>query len=250
MIGVFVLLVIAAVVCVQLGAWQLDRSLERGEAGARAAQEKMLAAPKRPLDEVLAPQSQFKADHLGAKVEATGTFGDQVLIPNRLVDGQSATLIVADFVISEGPAAGAHLPVLRGWVPADRAGVRDGSAFGLEDPALTPPEGVQTISGFLANSEQESTPSRIPGTLTHLSSAQLVGLWGNPIYTGYLVADATRGSLTVAPPPDLVKDSGRNWQNLGYAAEWFIFGGFALALWAKMVRDEARHQQRDREASA
>lgn len=240
MIGVFILLAIAAVVCVKLGSWQLDRSLERGEAGARAAQQEMLSAQPRPLDEVLAPQTAFRAEHLGAKITARGTYGEQVVIPGRQVDGNAATLVVADLVISSGEHAGAHLPVLRGWMAPDAA-------------VPPPPSGEVEVTGYLANSEQETTTSRTPGTLSNISSAHLVNLWGTPIYSGYLVQESTSADsagLAMAPPPDLVKDSGRNWQNLGYAVEWFIFGGFALALWVKMVRDEAAHQQRDKEAAA
>ena len=234
---------VAAFVCVQLGSWQWERSVERGAAGARAKQEQMLAADPRPLSDVLAPQREFRAEHLGAKVTARGHYGDQVLIPGRQVGGEPATLVVADFTIADGPDAGAHLPVLRGWVGPDVAGVKGGAAYGLD--ALAVPAGEQEVAGYLANSEQDTSASDVPGALNSLSTAQLAGRWGTPTYTGYLVAaDGGPAPLLdhLAPPPDLVRDSGRNLQNLGYAVEWFVFGGFALALWVKMVRDEAQHR--------
>lgn len=29
-----------------------------------------------------------------------------------------------------------------------------------------------------------------------------------------------------------------NWQNYGYAVQWWLFGGFAIFLWVKLVLDE------------
>ncbi|MDO5700968.1 MAG: SURF1 family protein [Bowdeniella nasicola] len=246
MLAVFVLFAIAAGVCVQLGSWQLARSLERGEAGARAREAEMRAADPRPLSEVLSPQTEFRSEHLGAKVEVSGTYGGQVVVPGRLIDGQDATLIVTELHVTSGPDAGAHLAVLRGWVPASEVGLEGERLFGAENPAISPPPGEHELIGYLANSEQEASLSHIEGALTHLSTSQLANVWGTPTYTGYLVlADQQPpgGLERLAPPPNLVKDSGRNWQNLGYAIEWFIFGGFAFALWAKMVRDEALHSR-------
>ena len=46
------LFVAAAVVCGLLGAWQIDRARERGEAAQRARQEQLVAAGPVPLDSV------------------------------------------------------------------------------------------------------------------------------------------------------------------------------------------------------
>lgn len=245
MIGIFVLFLIAALVCVQLGHWQLERSLERGSAQAEATEKAQAAAAAVAIDQVLAPQSEFRAEHLGKKVRVSGTYGDQVLIPNRNVQGTPATLIVADLQTD----AGAHLPVVRGWLPASQAGIKDNQAFSSID--ITPPAGSIEVVGYLANSEQsEFAPAGadIAGIEYQLSTAKLANRWGTPTYTGYLVLAKAAGepaALRLAPQPDLVKDSGRNWQNFAYAVEWFIFGGFALALWGKMVKDEAEAQRVD-----
>ncbi|MBC7374504.1 MAG: hypothetical protein H7323_10995 [Frankiales bacterium] len=36
---------------------------------------------------------------------------------------------------------------------------------------------------------------------------------------------------------DKARDSG-SWQNYGYAVQWWLFGGFAVFLWFKLVLDE------------
>ena len=40
--------------------------------------------------------------------------------------------------------------------------------------------------------------------------------------------------------PPTKPGSGLNIQNLAYAAQWWIFGAFAVLLWLRLVRDEAR----------
>ena len=67
------LFVAAAVVCGLLGAWQIDRARERGEAAQRARQEQLVAAAPVPLDSVLAPQTAFPGDLVGRKVSVSGT---------------------------------------------------------------------------------------------------------------------------------------------------------------------------------
>src|SRR5699024_9991683 len=43
---------------------------------------------------------------------------------------------------------------------------------------------------------------------------------------------------------------GLNLRNLAYAGEWFIFGGFAVAIWWRMIRDESRELAAREEVSA
>ena len=40
--------------------------------------------------------------------------------------------------------------------------------------------------------------------------------------------------------PPTAPGAGLNIQNLAYAAQWWIFGAFAVILWLRLVRDEAR----------
>ncbi len=71
--------------------------------------------------------------------------------------------------------------------------------------------------------------------------AQLASAWGTPIYTGYLVQSEPEPSTPIlALGPPALPGSGLAWRNLMYALQWWIFGGFALAIWFRSVRDEAR----------
>ena len=48
---------------------------------------------------------------------------------------------------------------------------------------------------------------------------------------------------------DKARDAG-DWQNYGYAVQWWLFGGFAVFLWLKLVLDELDPSRvQDREAT-
>ncbi|KAE8763199.1 SURF1 family protein [Georgenia thermotolerans] len=259
LIGIFVLLLAAAVVCVRLGAWQLDRAAIRGAAKAEAAHAATLAADPVPLADVLQPQTTFTAKELARTVEVTGTYraDQQVLVPGREVDGHPATLVVTALWVSEGPDAGAMLPVVRGWVPAEaiRTDGRAEPADAATAALLRVPDGVQRVTGHLGASEVAESGAYPEGMVGAISSAQLANLWGGPTFSGYLVEftenpDGTRSAvaptgLSHAPPPAMAQETGLNIQNLAYAVEWVIFGGFALVLWWRMVRDEVIYRREE-----
>ncbi|WP_448073340.1 SURF1 family protein [Georgenia yuyongxinii] len=262
LVGIFVLLLAAAIISVRLGAWQLDRAAIRGAAEAEQAHAERLAADPVPLEDVLRAQTSFTAEELGRSVEVTGTFvpDQQVLVPDRSVAGQDVDLVVTALRLTQGPDAGAMLPVLRGWVPAD-AITTDGGSAAPRDAAtaglLAVPEGELTVAGHLDSSEAAVATDYPGGMVGAISSAELANLWGGPSFSGYLVQftqapDGTRtasdaAGLPHAPPPGMAVETGLNIQNLAYAVEWVVFGGFALFLWWRMVRDEVKYRREDAE---
>lgn len=255
MVVLLVVLIGIAGVCARLGAWQLDRATQRAEQEAATRSQQEEQVPPVPLADVLAPQESFPGSLVGRKVVVSGTYDDQtLLVPGRAVDGRTGYLVLDRFrVAAEGadgaggaggaegvdgaPAAdGATLPVVRGWV-ADAA-----------DPPA-PPQGHVRLVGFLQAGEAAGESGLPPGQVGAVSSGQLVNLWGSPIYSGYLVvADAGEG-LTALPPPTLPGE-GLDIQNLAYALQWWIFGAFAVLVWARMVRDEARAAAEERSVPA
>ncbi|MGO1561603.1 Cytochrome oxidase biogenesis protein Surf1, facilitates heme A insertion [Actinomycetales bacterium JB111] len=250
MIGLLALLLAAAVVCVQLSAWQLDRAALRGADRAVAAHAATLAAAPVPLEDVLRAQSSFSSDQYAVGVVATGEWepANQVLVPGRGVDGEDAVLVVAAFRITAGPDSGALLPVLRGWIPAadvDLSGER--AAVADEDVYELPPGEVE-VTGHLANAEQHHAGEiALPGTATSISPSHLASQWGGPSFSAYLVQGTYDGSawthadgvVAHASDPEIKVETGLNIQNLFYAIEWLVFGGFALWLWWRLVRDDA-----------
>lgn len=234
MIGLLLVLLAIAAVCARLGVWQLDRAQR---AGAADAPDDAVA----PLAEVLAPQETFTGAADGRRVEARGRFGaDEVLVPRALA-GEDGYLVVTPLEVAGAPGDGdgdvggegdgATLAVVRGWVP----GVGDA------DAAPAPP-GEVTVTGVLQVGEAAGDDAGLPaGQVAAVSPAALVNRWGGPMYSGYLLLTDVRpgqDGLELVSPPE--RGGGWDVQNVAYALQWWLFGGFAVLLWARLVRDEAR----------
>jgi cytochrome oxidase assembly protein ShyY1 len=253
MLLLLVLLLGAAAVCARLGVWQLDRAQLRGDVDERAEQAELAGAPADPIAEVVAPQTRFSGELVGHKVRATGTFdADPLLVAGRALDGRVGFLLldplrVVDAGSGEGGAGEAGsadggasaestlpvLPVVRGWVESP-------AAAAALDPA---PSGTVVVTGYLQGGEAGGDGGLPAGQIDAVSPAELVNRWGGPIYSGYLVltemSPPQDPGIALLPPPS-VPGGGLNIQNLAYALQWWIFGAFALLLWARLVRDEAR----------
>lgn len=240
MLGIFALLVIGAIVCVRLGAWQIDRAIGSAEQQAAIDQAARENDPPVPIADVVQPQIGFTQGMVGTRVEVTGQWEPDLAywVPDRELGGVDGSLLLTAF---REESTGALLPVVRGWVDE-----RDESALAL-------PSGPVTIMGFLDGSESAETGVQPDETeIESVSAGALVNAWGGPIYSGYLIlvtadpatgapgAGTPSGTEISAMPPPAAPMGGLNLRNLAYAAEWFVFGGFALLLWWRMVRDEVR----------
>jgi cytochrome oxidase assembly protein ShyY1 len=235
MLVLLVVLLAAAAACGWLGAWQLDRAVARGEQRAAAAAADAAQAPARPLDEVLAPQTTFGADMVAARVTTSGEFeSGQVLVTGRVLDGRTGSIVVAPLRVT---STGAVLAVAVGWVA-------DG------EPAPASPTGAVELTGWLQVGEAAGEATALAdGEAAAISPAELVNRWGGPTYTGYLVLEepVPAGVAALAAPGR--EAPGLNLQNLAYALQWWLFGGFAAFLWWRTVRDEVR-ADREEEAAA
>ena len=230
MLGVAALIVIAAVVCANLGAWQIERAFERADA-ARAAEAALLSdAPPVPLPELLEPGAHVMGVMVGQPVEVTGEFdpSGEFLVPDRTVDGESGYLVVTPLKVA---ADGAWLAVVRGW------------SAGSDVPAA--PSGAITLTGAVTAGEAFEPSALPPGQVDSISPAYFAGVWGLPIYNAYFVPNPAvtdgeeAGALRVVPAPQLDGGTGVDLRNLAYAVEWYLFGAFALLVWYRLVRDEA-----------
>src|SRR5690625_3566799 len=234
MLALFLGLVVLAVVCIRLGSWQLDRASERAEQKAAAEAAAEANMEPQPLSSVLQPSETFVGAAENQRITVTGEYeaADQVLVPNRILDGDSGFGVLTPLRVGD-----AVLPVLRGWIA---------------DPAeeLDPPTGDVTIVGVLRPSEGME-PQQVPqGQVSRIASADLVNRWGGPIWTGYVLLEgsdpaqlpAADGGPRLLPLPE-PEDAGLNLQNLAYAFEWWIFGGFFTMLWIRSVRDHARRRK-------
>jgi len=256
MLVLLVLLLGAAAVCGRLGVWQLDRAEISGATATAqrlAAQE---AAAPVALGDVLAPQTAFTGELVGRRVLARGVYdaAGQVLVADRALDGRTGYLVLTPLRVTDDrpdPTAGSAspadaaqvpagtpvLPVVRGWVA-----VPDDDAAALAVPA-----GEVTVTAYLQSSEASGRTDLPSGQVDAISSAELLNRWGGPIWTAYAVltaSDPAQGDALALLPAPVRSGTGLNLQNLAYAAQWWIFGGFAIFLWLRMVRDEATGEDR------
>lgn len=241
-----------AAVCARLGVWQLDRAQARGDlAAAHAAVEQASEGPE-SLGNLLEPQTSFPGDLVGRQAWVEGEYdpAGQLLVAGRAHDGQEGFLVLTPMRVSEDGTGGQSwadlsgspiLPVVRGWVPREPG---ETGEVALAASQLAPPEGTVRLTGYLQASEAKGYAELPAGQTDSISSAALANDWGGPIYSGYLVVvssdPAQDPALALLDRPSIEGGDGLNLQNLFYALQWWIFGAFAVALWLRTVRDEAR----------
>jgi cytochrome oxidase assembly protein ShyY1 len=162
--------------------------------------------------------------------------------------------VLTPLVLDDGSAVG----VVRGWVAA------------ADDPAAVAPAvpaGRVALTGYLRPAEPPASRppgqgSGLPaGQIDRIDLTQLVTRWPQPLLTGYVVLTGYRSTSAATGPvagqgtgqgvpvvPESLRpvpvapagDTGLDLRNLSYALQWFLFAGFGLFMWWRLVRDDAR----------
>ncbi|MFI2362258.1 SURF1 family protein [Promicromonospora sp. NPDC019610] len=244
MMGLLLVFVLAAFVCGRLGAWQLDRAYERAELAAQQAAAETAAAGPAWLGDLLTPQESFRGELVGREVRVTGEYepAGTLLVPGRVLEGRVGYLVLTPFRVSDDGTDGASWADLSG--PPVLALVQGWVAAPADAEALALPEGEVTVTGWLQAGEATSGRAAVAdGQTEEIALSALVNEWGGPIYTGYAVLTSGPGSpeeggVAALPRPTIDGGSGANLQNIFYALQWWLFGGFAVLLWVRLVRDE------------
>lgn len=182
----------------------------------------------RPLAELLPVDKKTSGD----RVTVSGRYGTQLLVPGRQLDDRNGYYVLTLLRTDEGKA----LPVVRGWLP------------GTADPAKAPapPVGEVTVTGALQASETPgsngvSAAGGLPaGQTGAISAASLVNLVPYDLYDAWVTLDKGDSGMRAVPataPADTGLDL-KAFQNLGYTGEWFVFAGFVVFMWFRLVRRE------------
>jgi surfeit locus 1 family protein len=216
-----VLALVLVVAAATLGFWQLEAWQAQRDAEARDLTE----AEPMPLTDVLGPDDPFPASRVGQPVTVGGTWlaDGTVFVSGRERDGADGYWMVTPL----GLADGAAIPVVLGWVAetdtAPAAPVGDAELTGW----LQPPDGSGTV-------DEDPTDDVLP----QLRTADLVQLVDRDLYGAYAVA---RDGIAGLPAADLaaLPEASRftALRNFLYGVEWWVFGGFALFIWWRWVRD-------------
>ncbi|AVZ74387.1 hypothetical protein SLUN_21685 [Streptomyces lunaelactis] len=224
--GINIFVVLAIPFCVFMGSWQLGKFEDRVDTHQEAQQKPDPGEQKAaPLDELLPVDSETS----GRQAMATGQYGRQFLVPDRQLDEKRGAYVLT-MLKTDG---GRTLPVVRGWL-----------AEGDRVPAA--PAGPVTVTGALQASETSGTDGvhaagGLPnGQLGMISAASLVNLVPDDVYDAWVtLSDADSGLKPV--PATAPAGSGldlKAFQNLGYTGEWFVFAGFVLFMWFRLLRRE------------
>ncbi|MBC3842988.1 SURF1 family protein [Streptacidiphilus sp. 4-A2] len=234
-LGLHLFALLAVPLCIWLGVWQLSRFEQRTHTGdLRAAQAAALVDRPVPLSGLLAgaDAQTVTAGDAGREVTFSGRYDakDQLLVPQRVVDNRTGYYVLTPMQLANGT----HIPVIRGWSASRHV------------PA--PPAGTVQLHGRLQIAEDESSPGVIAtgslpsGEVGMISPSTLVNILPYSIYNGWIALDADSTGLVPVPTYQAAEGDGLTleaFQNLGYTCQWFVFAGFAVFMWFRLVRREA-----------
>ncbi|MGC5629758.1 SURF1 family protein [Georgenia sp. Z1344] len=242
-LGLMAVSVLAALTCVWLGTWQLDRHEEKVER--RDAVEQAEAAAPVPAEEHVGDLLVDESD-TWRYVTVTGEWveGTTLGLRNRPVEGTPAVHVV-DLFATELGGQEVVLPVDRGWLPSEV----DMTPADLPRP----PDGEATLTVRLRPAEHGSTREPAPGWLYSIEEDALrrsLAALTDPAPGAIAVADggvgvvsgfgelidsepAAADGLSGLPRPDV---SLRN--HLSYAFQWFVFAIGSLAIVPLLARRE------------
>ncbi|MCB5170244.1 SURF1 family protein [Streptomyces bambusae] len=230
--GINIFVVLAVPFCLFMGTWQLGRFEDRVDSHREATAERPAEpAAAEPLDALLPVDKKTS----GRLARASGTYADQLLVPERTLDGRTGYYVLTMLRTDGGKA----VPVVRGWLP------------GTADPkkAPAPPAGRVEVTGALQASESSSSKGvhsaggLPPGQLGVIGAASLVNLVSYPLYDAWLtLPQVPAGAAGMQPVPVTAPvNTGldlKAFQNLGYTGEWFVFVAFVLFMWFRLYRRE------------
>ncbi|GIF18887.1 cytochrome oxidase assembly protein ShyY1 [Actinoplanes tereljensis] len=238
-LGAAVLTIVASVIMVMLGNWQLRRYEERSAINNRIDAADSTQAV--PLTSILTPP--VGAGTAGAspgkslawtKVTVTGQYDatHEIQARGRTVNSDVGFEIVTPLVLADGTA----VLVDRGWVPAPASGASAAPTV----PAA--PTGEITVVGQLHLSESRPAPiEHRDGRLDtrRIAVPRLAHEMPYPVYGAYVLLT----EQTPAADPAFTGipiDHEDAWQNGGYAVQWWLFSLMALIAYGVQVRKEAQ----------
>lgn len=204
--------VVAALVMVVLGLWQMQVFVDKGNRTieARAEQAPVPLLANIPLDGPI-------GDVYGKQVTVEGRYlpDQQLTIP----DADARVRVLTAFQVADGRV----LPVVRGT--------------GAAASVTAPPPGVVTQTGLFLPGEGDADAAVGAGQIGSVRMPLLAQRWPQRLTPGFVTLagpDAAAQGLAQAAV-DLPEGEG-SFQNGGYALQWWIFAAFAVAMSLKVAQ--------------
>ena len=230
-IGALLLALSVAAIFALLAGWQADRTYRY--------------VPKTPVNQVVVELStlakssdNFAANQVDRLIEvlATPVPGQAYVISNRIqLDGNNGTKTGYWLVRPATTDQGKYVVLALGWYATLEEAKTTADSFAnlAEDMSL------RTYKGIYEPSED---PRPADGNVFQsLSLAQLINQPGLPenvdAYAGFVIVQdpaAYGEQIVIGNNPG---ETTFNWLTAFYAVEWTLFAGFAVFLWARLVKD-------------
>ena len=228
--GYLTLVIVFAIVCSSLGAWQLARRAEALAAIAKVTNN-FDSAPI-PLADALATLGAFSGDQEWTPVTLQGSYlmDDQLLVRTRPLGGAPGFEVLTPLRLSDGNV----FVVDRGWVPV-------GDTHDAPDAVPAAPNGDVKVIVRLKPGEPALPGRTAPqGQIATIQLGAIASELNLPTYTGaygLMVSENPSAQTRPTPLPKPVLDEG---PHLSYAFQWFVFAllGFVAFAWA--LRQEYR----------
>jgi len=223
MLGLHLFAVVVLVACILAGLWQLGVYDSRQE----HEQAESHQVARVPLAGLWSADQPFSGRLNHRPVTIEGRFApadEQVWVTGKRQNGQVGVWLLAPMFIGSGHDA---LLVVRGWAPS-----------ATTVPAV--PTGQVTINAVLEPGDVGG--ASFDPTTRKIGSVRIPALTNElpyDLYSGYAVSSTASASagLDLATPPPV----GVSWtvglRNLAYALQWWVFGGFAIFMWWRIVTD-------------
>lgn len=235
---IFILL--ASLVMVRLGFWQLDRLAQRRAFNARVANE--ISAPILDLNQLPLPENLADQEYRSVQVRGTYDLAHQVELRNQPREGALGVHLLTPLIIE-----GTQQIVLvdRGWAPYETAAANQVSQY--DEPGVVNVHGVFRRSqpaplGILQAASKALVEGRLPGwpnaDLNLISEQTRLKLL--PVYIQALPDNGQQG-LLYRNQPNVELSEG---PHLGYAIQWFTFAAVLPVGFALLIRQRALRAMR------
>ncbi|HEX8632430.1 MAG TPA: SURF1 family protein [Catenuloplanes sp.] len=237
-VGLALLTVVLAAVMVQLGNWQLSRYHQRSaineriDAGERTAPVPLADAVPRPTAPGAAGPAPAR-DRQWVPVTVTGRYdsGNEILVRGRTVNGRVGFEVLTPLVLADGTA----VLIDRGWLPAPA-----GDATAVPQVPAAPTAEVTVVGRVHLSESRPGAIARRQGRIEvrRVAVGQIAGQVPYPLHGAYLLL--TRQSPPADPTFTAVPIRHENdWQNGGYAVQWWLFAALTLGAYGWLARREA-----------
>lgn len=225
------MIVVLAIVCFELGEWQLSRLDERRDLNEITRSN--LAATPAPVLEIVGAQKLVGEAHDWRTATATGVYDEsrQLVIRYRNVSNRRGFEIVTPLRLADGSV-----------LLVDRGFLARGNNSSEVPPIPAAPAGQVTVTGRLRRSERGGdTKGVVPvdGSARLINAPAIAKATGQQLIDGYLLADSQQPAADPAfrqlPAPEI--DSG---PHFFYALQWFLFALLALGGLVYFTRRDVR----------